>query len=161
MKSILSYPGWFPVSVIITHPTARSFGLQLPSPIMALAATEAYQPEWQDQKGEGKEREKSALLRRLEGLEAHGLRIRENIPSHPGLIRGAPKISLIGAPLNSSYQETGKYGIQYVWSISIPESGSFDKFIQIISQHNKDQCCILCIKVSLAFLLLIFYTFID
>lgn len=42
IKSILSYPGWFPVSVIITHPTARSFGLQLPSPIMALAATEAY-----------------------------------------------------------------------------------------------------------------------
>lgn len=42
MKSILSYPGWFPVLVIITHPTARSFGLQLPSPIMALAATEAY-----------------------------------------------------------------------------------------------------------------------
>lgn len=42
MKSILSYPGWFPVSVIITHPTARSFGLQLPGPIMALAATEAY-----------------------------------------------------------------------------------------------------------------------
>lgn len=42
MKSILSYPGWFPVSVIITHPTARSLGLQLPSPTMALAATEAY-----------------------------------------------------------------------------------------------------------------------
>lgn len=34
MKSILSYPGRFPVSVTITHLIARSFGLQLPSPII-------------------------------------------------------------------------------------------------------------------------------
>lgn len=92
MESILSYPGRFPVSVIINYPPNRSR--------LRPTATEAYVLRLSGRNKKGRVRRgkklKSALLHRLERLEARGLCMRENILWYQGKIRCPPEISWIG-----------------------------------------------------------------